>query len=398
MSLLGFFILLLFLSPLLFPIYFYIRKQYSRKAWDSIKQNFGFEEVSKSRLKGSWKGETFTITYKRARRTRRASIIIDLECSLENMPKGKLRAERWWDKLGKATGLAKEFQSRSDEFNKAIYVDSDANEFITLLQDIPFCQAITQLIESRLSQVEISPLRPVFGSDKEYGGKIKWNTTAYFGFWRKLTSPSYLEQILSSLIRVKERFESKENMSNPVVKSQEEHSSSPPAFISLIGYGLPVGSLLFGGILIFWGTYYPTLTFELQIKALKIAGIGLLAYVPVAYFCFRGESDSHTTFLSFLVLTIFGLPLFTMVSSVTTNGVLDSSDAIWQKAEIVDSSIEEEEYYVTVKGAHNGKEGEPELEVSEKMYNQLQNKEFVMIKMKDGFFSEPWVEDLKLSP
>lgn len=397
MSLLGFLLLILILLPFLFSVYFYIRNRYSRKAWESIKQNFGLEEVSKYRLKGTWQGETFIITYKRARRTKRASIIIDLKCSLENMPKGKLRAERWWDKLGKAVGLAKEFQSRSDEFNKAIYVDSNANENSNLLQDTLFCQAITQLIESRLTQVEISPPRPAPDSNENHGGKIKWHTTAYFGFWRKLTSPSYLEQILSSLIRVKERFESKENISGSVVQSHEERCSSP-ALISWIGYGLPVASLLFLGILLFWNNYYPTLTFELQMKALKFSGIGLLAYTPVAYFCFRGESDSHTTFLSFLVLTIFSLPLFLMVFAVTANGMLDSSDAVWEKVEILNSFYEQEEYYVTVKGAHNGKKGEPELEVSEKMYNQLQNQDFIMIKMKDGFFSEPWIEDIKLSP
>lgn len=394
MTLQGLLLLLLFLSPFLLPLYLYLRNRNSRKAWNNIKQNFGFKEVSKYSLKGTWKGETFTIRYKRARRRERASITINLECSLDNMPEGKLRAERWWDKLGKASGLVKEFQSRSDEFNDSVYVDSNDHEFLKLLQDTTFCDAVAQLIESRLSQVEINPPRPSLNSDEKHNGKIAWHTTAYLGFWKKLISPSYLEQILSSLIRVKERLENKEDISGPVVRDREE-SGSPSSLVSWIGYGLPVGSLLLGGIFFFWSSYYPTLTTELQVVAFKIAGIALLVYCPIAYFCFRGESDSHIVFLGFVILTLFGLPLFTVGTLTTINGFLDSSDAVWQKAEIVAHHSEEGEYSVTVKGVHNGKKGEPDLEVSEEIYNRLLNQDTVIINIKD--VSEPWIKELEPS-
>jgi hypothetical protein len=370
------------------PFYFYFRYRNSKKAWKSIKENYGFHEESSYRLKGSWNGETFTITYHPANRYERASIIVSLSCSLEGMPSGTLRAERWWDRLGKASGLAKEFQSISNEFNESVYVASDDTGFKKLVRDGKFRRIITSLIESRFSQVWIS--------QGYHSGELEWKTKAYFGFWKQLTSPSYLDEIFSSLVDLRDHLEKKENLSSSgIYKSRE--TQPPPKPITWIGYGLPIVSIVLGAILFLWGTYYPTFTHQLHLTGLKIAGLGLLLYLPIGYLCFRGSSKSHKEYFGFSLCALIGLPLFMIGILTTVNGFMDKSSSVWRQAQPVELRYDEGDYFVTVKSIHNRIKGEPEIEVTERMYDLLKDENKVLIKVKDGYLSEPWVDDLKLN-
>lgn len=392
------FILFLNILPLLIlglPVYLFLRYRNSNKAWDSIKQHFEFEETNPNILNGSWKGERFKISYSNPRR-QRASITVSLECSLEDMPEGKLRAERWWDKLGKASGLNKEFQTRSEAFNKAVYVASDNKEFQNIIRDSSIRHAVAPLIESRFSEVDFFPPRSVPYSDNHHSGSIKWRTKAYHGFWKKLASPSYLKEIFSSLLDIKKRLEHKQSFGGPATNRTGQESNSPSALVSSIGNALPVGALVLGGLLFYWGTYYPTLSSQLQLIGLKAAGIIFLAYVPFGFLCFRGKNDSHITLLVVLGMALIGLPMFTIGILETTNGFLDSSPATWQDGEAVELQYDEGEYFATVTSAHNGVDGESELEISEEMYNQLQTKGKIMVKVKDGYLTEPWIKEIKL--
>lgn len=385
----GFLILfgLIFLLMIIgLPVYFYLRYRNSNKAWESIKQNFGFEEESSYRLKGSWKGETFTISYHSGSRNQRASLRVNLSCSFEDMPVGTLRAERWWDKLGKTSGLAKEFQSLSDEFNESVYVASDDERFKKLIRDPSFRRIVTSLIESRYSQVRLS--------QGYHSGELGWKTKVYHGLWKQLTSPSYLEKILRSLIDLRNHLDEKNLRRSMVRKSRG--ARHPSKIISWIGYGLPIVSIVFGGVLFWWGTYYPTFTYQLHLTGLKIAGVGLIVYLPVGYHCFRGGSKSHTEFFTFLFCTVFGLPLFMTGILTTANGFMDESTPAWHKGQPVELRYSEGDYYVNVRAIHNGIRGEAELEITEQMYNLLKDRNEVLIKVRNGFLSEPWVDELKL--
>jgi hypothetical protein len=382
---LGLICLLIFIG---LPVYFYIRYRNSKKAWESIKQNFGFEEKSSYRLNGSWNGETFTISYHPGSRHERASITISLNSSIEGIPTGTLRAERWWDKLGKASGLAREFQSLSNEFNESVYIASDDERFKKLIRDATFRNIVISLLESRYSQVWIN--------QGYYSGDVEWKTKVYHGFWKQLISPLYLEEIFSSLIDLRDLLDKKRNLGSPVVrKSRESHQ--PSTLITGIGYGIPISSIIIGGILFFWGTYYPTFTSHLQLTGLKVAGIGLLVYLPIGYLCFRGSSNSHTEFFGFSLCAIIGLPLFMIGILTTANGFMDESSSVWRKGQPVELHYNEGDYYVTVRSIHNGIQGEPKIEIAKQMYDQLRVRNEVLIKVKDGFLSEPWVDELRLS-
>jgi hypothetical protein len=123
----------------------------------------------------------------------------------------------------------------------------------------------------------------------------------------------------------------------------------------------------------------------------------LVAYLHVGYYCFRGGSKSHKEFFGFLLCAIFGLPLFMIGILTASNGFMDESTSVWREGQPVEFRYDDGDYYVTIKSYHNGTQGEPELEISEQVYNQLKDRKEVLVSVKDGFLSEPWVDELKLT-
>lgn len=391
MILQGIFIIIGLLFLLLFiglPIYVYLRYRNRKRAWERIKQHFGFNEENSYRLKGSWNGETFTISYQPGSRYRRGSLMISLNASFEEIPTGTLRTERWWDKVGKASGLTREFQSMSAEFNEAIYIDSDDGRFKNLLRNASFQRSITSLIENRHSRLHIS---------QGYShGSVDWHSNVYYGFWKRMTDPSRLERIFSSMIELKKHLEKQEDL-GPSQEYSREEIPPPSKLVTWIGFGVPILSIFLGIILFIWGMYYPPFTNRLYISGLKIAGICFLIYLPFAYLCFRGDSKSHLNFFGFSACAFFGLPLFLMGMLTTINGYMDDGSYEWRKGHPVYLDYDDGEYFVTVKSTHNGIQGEPEIEISEQLYNKLQKGYRVDLKVKDGYLSEPWVVELKLN-
>lgn len=382
------FVALLVLTPIIGILgFYYLKIRRKKQVWTNIQESFGFQETDSHTLEGDWNGHHLTITYRTARRSDPPSLAVRISGPFEKLPKGTLRAENRWDKLAKAVGLAREFQSVSDTFNQSVYVSSDDPNFKHLIRDTSFRHIVSSLITSRYTRIHLRRY-----ADK---GELEWKTAIYYGFWKQCT-PSYLESIFSSLVALQKYLGKKEFPERETVRESTE-SASPPKAIQWLGYGIPLVSLVFGFILFFWGASYPTFSGRLQLTGLKIAGITLLVYLPVGYYCFRGRSKSHKVFSGLVLCALLGLPLFMIGGLTTLNSVMDKSLPVWHEGETVSLRYDDGDYFVRVAGVHKGITGKPKIEIPEQLYNRLRNRDNVWIKVRDGYLSEPWVSEISLT-
>lgn len=331
------------------------------------------------KLYGDWEGLPLTIDYLVGGRGQRDGIRVVLAFpEAPSFPATVFRREGLHHRLFKSVRLSEEVQTSFAEFDRSVYVESEDDRRIApFLRDTMLLQAILKLLREPHTELEIGKTE-----NRSIGivKKARWG-------WGRLFEPEHMKSLLSELCRLAEYWE----RTAPVEKVS---GSSPPALVSGPSWSkkfLLSGAFIFflGPALFWWGTFYPTLTWRLQLIGLG-AGliVALLIYLPVAFIAFRGRSTAYREFSSFAFFALVGFPTLFTGALTVLNAKADSRPPLkiagfiarlppGQKAEI---RLRAGENSATIR-----------IDLPESLRENARPGVPVTLETGQGFFSEPWL-------
>lgn len=369
-------------------VYLYRRYRQSCECWENLRDELGLEEKNDYCLEGTVSGEPITIEYHPGRRYSRASLSIRIRGSFDHVPTATLRPERWWDWLGKRSGLSEELQATEEQFNEAVYVSVDDRRFRRILRSSTFRDTTRGLLTSRHAKISIR-------SGDYRGNGLVWKTKAYTGFWKVLT-PDRVSERINQLTACRDGLQELDDRlpASRESTSADQFEGSAP-LVTWTGYGVPILSVFGGLIVLFWSTYYPTLTNRLQWLGLRSAAVVFVFYLPFGYLTCRGHSRGHKEFLGLSCCAFFGLVFLGLGALPLVNGLLDSRRPSVQTATVQAVDLENGEYTATFKLRYEGVAGTPELEVADRFHDRFDAGDRVRLTVYPGYLEEPWVGRLR---
>jgi hypothetical protein len=287
---------------------------------------------------------------------------VEYSIATSGLPPITLRREQDSDQQAKALAIAREVQTGDEEFDRAVYIESDAadGDVLTVLSAPGVRQAV-RLLLARVDEVKLGP-DGVTTDDRD--------RPECFNAERVRTIVATL-RVIAGAPRL--------TVAGPAIETSEARKLA-----NLVWFFLPTGILsLIVGCLSYPAVSYSGLVFA-------GGGFGLIAWIliqPMLKRATRGRSTSHRELMVLGVISFPGLIVLGVGLAVLLNGALDRSPE-WVEEGVVKSSEydgEDDDSSVTIKTDARS----ADMKIGESA-NEVRVGQPAKLWLRRGVFGSPW--------
>lgn len=364
-------------------------KRRREASFEEIVDALGLEVTAFGKAEGRREGRGCRMEYRPGGRRRPSWLHLRLDTSFSNLPEATFRREGWFDRIGKVLGLSREHQAGRDAFDETIYVEGDREELESLIADPELRKTIRETVKGEAHSLYFEAGR--------IGVKIK-NPFGLTGSVDATTIQKALDALGAAADALAGAMED-------VPKTRPTPASVPGKTgekRNRVGGLLMVGtvvSFIVGIGLLFVVDGYPLFTADLFWQGVKVGGIlaGLYGAMLFVVNRRRATSTSHRTFLISTLFVLVGLPLTVYGTLVLANVFLDPNPPAWIPARVDDIDYDDGQYTAELRATFSDVRGRPEVAISDRAAERLEDGDLVRLKVGPGYLDEPWVAELRPS-
>lgn len=368
-----------------YAIYWHRRR---RGSFEKIADSLSLELTSSREAEGRWEGRDCRLEYRAGGRRSPSWLYLRLDIDVSDLPAATFRQEGFFDRIGKALGVSREHQAGEGTFDESIYVEGDREELEYLITDPELRRAIREAVEGVAHSLILEH------------GTVNLKIKNPFGLTGSTDAAG-----------VREGLRTLGDATDALTEAVEKVPEAPPTSASVTGRTgedrdltgglLMLGAVLFliaGGIMLVVAEGYPLFTASIFWQALKVGGLLGVLYAALLFVVNRRgpTSTSHRTFLIATVCSLIGLPLTVYGILALTNVFLDPNPPTWIPARIEEIDYDDGQYTAELHASFNGVQGRPEVDVSDRVAEQLREVRVVHLQVGPGYWEEPWVAELRL--
>jgi len=364
------------------------------RAYAPLRQRFGFDYATDKngrrnprRIEGEWQGNPASIEFEYGGRHRPDRIIFTLY-PLSPLPVPgsiRVRRKRLIDRLAVAIGLARRLWKHSYHDAGHAFVEADHDRYAeATVAMTQFRQSVLPLVGYRHAGLAIQ------------GDRISLTLKGPFLLRRRQLKPARVQQIFNQLHALGQLdYPATDAVAagSPATESDtapallHERMRHSPLWPLLRPLTLTASTLLFAGpLLLWWGTWYPPLTWELHGYGFAAGGLLTLIYALLLFPAVRGHSRSLSEFSTYFFFAAVGFPSFLAGVPVVYNGMADTGEPEYREGKVTGRQDGRARIDVRLP---DGRTGSVKLKVSDQTYRQIYNKP-VHIRVMPGALGYTW--------
>ena len=343
-------------------------------------------------VEGKWNGVGCGIRYTAGGRHEPGRITYEMNHTLKVGEAVVFRRRNLAHRLAHRARLLHTVVSGDPRFDREVFVSSEDDSLIpAFIADESVRRLMMLLLRTPKATVQLGP----DGVGATFYGR---HFTLGFWLWRRLR-PGFAGEVFESLYLL--ALAARHALSEGSARADK--AASPPQ--SFRADGLNAGKRLTGSLggkflifgcasmfagpaMLFWGSRYPPVTWELYLTGLSIGVAALAAYLATAYFLLRGRSRSLHDFGVFAFAGAVGLPTFFAGALAVTNGFLDYGDPSVETA-IVQRLDEDGRMHVLVEREN----GRPIWVKSRPASGEAITPGYrIEVRVRPGLLGAPWLE------
>jgi hypothetical protein len=294
-----------------------VRRHKARLGRLAAALQLNWNSADPDRIAGEYRGLRVQIVHRSGGRGEPDRISFTVYADLATLPEIIFRPKRWYHRIAEGVGLSAEARSGDRRFDSRVYVDSprhgpDDLGLVRVISHAPVQDCLLAILRFHPSEVSV-------GSDRVTLTFTAWSS------WGTRLEPAKASRSLDALIALIEALPVPSPPSDAPPKADRPSGKRVGALFRL---GRPAGIFVFivlltmfvGPLLAWWGSSYPTLSWDLYRMGGVAAAILLLAFLMVVFVLVRGHSSSHRDFGTFAFCGLIGLPSFCIGLLLIMNG------------------------------------------------------------------------------
>lgn len=389
-SLIGGFILLV-----VFVVWFSRRS--TERAFAPLRQRFGLAHSTDNRgrriseqIEGEWQDRQVQIRYEPGGKHDPNRLIFTLIPATPLPVPGfiRVRRKRFIDRIAVAIGLARRLWKYSYRNAGRAFVEAENDLYAEAVVGMTnFRQAVLPLIDY---------LRPSLTIKAD---EVSLTLSGPFLFRGRKLQPVHVERVLNQLRLVSElefpdpelargTADSEAMEQNDQPTSVHERMRRSPLWIILRPLTLVAAVLLFvGPLLLWWGSLYPPLTWDLHLTGFTAGGAMALIYGALVFPAVRGHSRSLSEFSTLFFFAAVGFPSFFVGVPVVANALMDTAEPAYQEGRITGKRDGKVNIAVTL---NDGRTGRVRLKTPDSIYDRARGNEKINIRVMPGALGFPW--------
>ncbi len=302
-------------------------------------------------------------------------------------PRILLRSEGWADRLGKRLELNREVQIGEPDFDRAVYIESDAPDHVVacVLGDPARRRAVLDVLAAGFAEVRIHDGSSLVAASRPRPGAVHLRSAVVRDVARCLA-------VLA-----------------PAIPAREPLADAVPAgaggcvrgaAVLLLGLAILAGLLGAAGVMVTIRDAYPPVTGDVYLLAVPVGASLVVVALLLLALAVRGRSTSFRVFVMVGALIVYAVPCYTVGAFLGINGAGDISKPALRPSRVVDrwaTTGKNAGRHLRLAGLRRG-DAPFELEVDASTYDKLAAGNAVVVTTGAGALGWEWIRRIDPAP